>query len=54
MTSALRGEGGSRIAQFCGRIVLIGCVNAWQRGGGGPEMLKISVTSFMDGTLARI
>ena len=24
----LEGGGGSRIAQFCGRIVLIGCVNA--------------------------
>ena len=28
------GEGGSRIAQFCGQIVVIGCVKCGQGGGG--------------------
>ena len=31
---ALRGEGGLRIARFCGRAVLIGYVKCRQRGGG--------------------
>ena len=34
--SARRGEGGSRIAQFCGQIRLIGCVKCG-RGGGGVK-----------------
>ena len=40
MTSARRGEGGSRTTQFCGRIRLIGCVKCGQGGGGGLKSQK--------------
>ena len=44
------GEGGSRIAQFCGRIRLIGCVKCGQ-GGGGSKIPKILWTSYVHGPL---
>ena len=34
------GRGGSRIAQFCGRTVLIGCVKCGQGEGGGLKSRK--------------
>ena len=41
MTSAQRGGGGSRIAQFCGQTVLIGCVKCGRGGGGSHKSPKI-------------
>ena len=37
MTSAQRGGGGSRIAQFCGQTVLIGCVKCRQGEVKNPQ-----------------
>ena len=45
------GRGGSRIAQFCGQIRLIGCVKCGQ-GEGGSKIPKISWTSYVHGPLA--
>ena len=45
------GKGGSRIAQFCGRIRLIGCVKCGQ-GEGGSKIPKILWTSYVHGPLA--
>ena len=44
------GEGGRGVAKTW-QTLLIGCVNAWQKGGGGPKKWKFCVTSFMDGPL---
>ena len=39
-TYDVRREGGSRITQFCGQTVLIGCVKSGQREGRGSKKVK--------------
>ena len=54
MTSARRGEGGWRYAQFCRRIVVIGCMKCGRGGGGESKIPKILRTSYVHGPLALV